>query len=135
MSEESSEVGRRAKNLKRRSSLQKIMHICNQGYQVFPLVFLRVHDFQTTLSADFRKIIPLIKTMLVLRLGVYISVCLLSVELLCCLMFILRHSVPSGIFFLFGCVLLLSVLAFQVFNVISFRKQLLVSFFVKKKVK
>ena len=124
-----------SKTLKRRSSLEKIMYICNQGYQVFPLVFIRVHDFPTTFSGDLRKLIPFIKSLLVLRLGVYLSVFCLSLELLCCLMFILKLTMAYGILFFFTCVGILTVLAFQIFDVVScFRRKIFDSFFVKKKI-
>lgn len=123
MTTQEESVNQRWKNLQRRSSLQKLYQLCDRGCRIFPDFFPMIQEFQVSCCGDIRKAIAFLKCLPSIKLGLYVSFCLLSAEILCCLLFTLRINITYGITFLFGCVTVLGVLAFTIFEVGINRKR------------
>lgn len=98
----------KAPHLQRRSSFQKIMHICNQGYSLLPHLLIRLQD--TDVSVDFAGLIEVMRSTF-LNVVVSLAVVTLFAQFLLLVGAALYYL--KGPFFLTGCVILLGALAFK----------------------
>ncbi|KAL0277241.1 UNVERIFIED_CONTAM: hypothetical protein PYX00_004595 [Menopon gallinae] len=104
----------KAPQLQRRSSFQRIMHICNRGYSVFcnhgysvlPHVLIRLQDA----SVDFASLIVLLRSMF-LNVAVTLAVVTLFLEFLLLVAAVIYYL--KGPFFPTGCVIVLGAIAFR----------------------